>query len=146
MSKAAELRDVRLPAHLASVHESPHDAGLSDEYIRALGELWELDRLLAESEPTSGRTSDSVVEPGDLVTVEFTAAGRRRRGHGKRSVEQYLLVHPAEAALDQVRISVESPLGQALLGRPVGASVDVDAPIGRYSVKILATADAPEDL
>jgi transcription elongation GreA/GreB family factor len=70
-----------------------------------------------------------VVELGDEVTVEFAAS----------ETERFLLVDPVEAPLDQLRISVESPLAQALLSRRVGEQVEVRAPSGRYRCRILAT-------
>jgi transcription elongation GreA/GreB family factor len=74
-----------------------------------------------------------VVELGDEVTVEFDAG----------ETERFLLVDPVEAPLDQLRISVESPLARALLGRPVGEEVEVRAPGGRYRCRILATRRCP---
>jgi transcription elongation GreA/GreB family factor len=140
MEKAAHLRDVRLPEALALAQANPDDGRLSAEYVRVLGELWELEGLLAKSITVGDKTNHGVVEVGDLVTVEFAAPhGLRRR----RTVEQYLLVHPAEAPLDQLRISVESPLARAVLGKPVGARVQVEAPAGRYAVRILGTGVAP---
>lgn len=139
--KVAQLRDGRLPEALASTQSAPDDGRLSAEYVRVLGELWELERLLAESTTVGEKTNHGVVEPGDLVTIEFAASrGLRRR----RTVEQYLLVHPAEAPLDQLRISVESPLARAVLGQSVGAHVEVDAPSGRYGVRIIGTGVPPE--
>ena len=35
--------------------------------------------------------------------------------------------------------SVESPLGQALVGRRVGDQVEVDTPAGRFRCRILTT-------
>ena len=45
--------------------------------------------------------------------------------------QQFLFVHPLEAALDSVRISASSPLGRAVLGRRAGDLVDVASPAGR---------------
>jgi transcription elongation GreA/GreB family factor len=128
--RAAKLREHRLPARLALAQDSPHDSRASADYIRTLDELWELERRLEGAPPPVGETASSSVQPGHLVTVEFNA--RRLRGLcGRRSVAQYLLVRPAEVALDAAHISVESPLAQAVLGRTVGARVQVSAAAGR---------------
>ena len=141
LDKVAELRAVQLPARLALARAAPDDGRFSADYVRLLAELWDLEQLLSETTTVTRKTNSDVVELGDLVTVEFTAArGLRRR----RTVEQYLLVHPAEAPLDQLRISVESPLARAVLDQPVGARVDVCAPAGRYGVRIIATEVAPD--
>jgi hypothetical protein len=71
--------------------------------------------------------------PRLAATVEFDAG----------ETERFLLVDPVEAPLDQVRISAESPLARALLGRPVGEQVEVKAPGGRYRCRILATRRVP---
>jgi len=139
--RVAELRAICLPARLALAQEAPDDGRLSADYVRLLGELWELERLLAESSTVGRKANQGVVEIGDLVTIEFTAArGLWRR----RTVEQYLLVHPSEAPLDQLRISADSPLARAVLGQQVGARVDVYAPAGRYVVRVVATEVAPD--
>lgn len=47
-------------------------------------------------------------------------------------------VHPQEAALDDERISVTSPLGSALMGAQLGDLVRVEAPVGSWNCRILA--------
>jgi transcription elongation factor GreA len=53
--------------------------------------------------------------------------------------QRFLVVDPIEAPLDDLNISVESPLGQALVGRRVGEQVEVDAPAGRFRCRIVTT-------
>lgn len=48
-------------------------------------------------------------------------------------------VHPAEAFLDDERVSVESPLGAALIGKRPGDTVDIDAPRGAWQCTIVKT-------
>lgn len=85
------------------------------------------------SPPRSCRPSSPVSSSSGEVLVEFAAD----------ETERFLLVDPVEAPLDQVRISVESPLAQAVLGRRVGEQVEVEAPAGRYHCGILATRRFP---
>ena len=47
-----------------------------------------------------------------------------------------VIVDPLEAPLADRRISSDSPLGRALLGRHVGEVVEVDVPGGRYRCRI----------
>jgi transcription elongation GreA/GreB family factor len=136
--RAAKLREHHLPARLALAQHSPHDGQASADYLRMLDELWELERRLEGDLPPGRETARSIVQPGHLVTVEFNA-GRLRGRCGRRTVAQYLLVQPVEVPLDAARISVESPLAQAVLGRTVGARVQVSAAAGRYFVRILST-------
>ena len=51
--------------------------------------------------------------------------------------EQYTLVGPAEADPNVGMISHESPIGQAILGKSVGDTVQVDTPGGTSTFKII---------
>jgi len=68
------------------------------------------------------------VSLGNTVTVR----------EGDDEPEKYHLVGAAEADPTKGRISNESPLGQALLGRRVGDTVQVSAPAGLLTFRILA--------
>jgi len=50
---------------------------------------------------------------------------------------EYRLVSPAEANVTQNKISVSSPIGQALLGKKVGEKVAVPVPAGTINYEIL---------
>jgi len=51
--------------------------------------------------------------------------------------EEYSIVGSSEADPSQNRLSYESPVGKALIGKKVGDIVDVDAPAGKIQFKIL---------
>jgi transcription elongation factor GreA len=125
-----------LLARAAWLASEPNQAGSGDEGdARGAAELAYLHSILWRAITTEELSPErpGVVELGDEVTVEF----------GPGETERFLLVDPVEAALDQLRISVESPLVQALLGRRVGEQVEVQAPGGRYRCRILATRRFP---
>lgn len=48
-------------------------------------------------------------------------------------------VHPAEAFLDDERVSVESPLGSALIGKRPGDTVEIAAPRGSWQCTVVET-------
>ncbi|GLX71024.1 transcription elongation factor GreA [Paenibacillus glycanilyticus] len=50
---------------------------------------------------------------------------------------EYRLVGPAEADVFNNKISYESPMGKAMLGKSVGAMINVDAPIGVIKYELL---------
>jgi transcription elongation GreA/GreB family factor len=121
-----------LTARAASLASEAEQAGWGDGSLeRGAAELAHLHSILRQAITTEELPPErsGVVELGDEVTVEFAAG----------DTERFLLVDPVEAPLDQLRISVESPLAQALLGRRVGEQVEVQAPTGRYRCRILAT-------
>ena len=122
-----------LLARAAWLATEPDQAGWTDgAYGRAVTELAHLNSVLGQVMTTDQLPPErpGVVELGDEVVVEFAAG----------DTERFLLVDPVEAPLDQLRISVESPLALALLGRRVGEQVEVQAPAGRYPCRILATS------
>jgi transcription elongation GreA/GreB family factor len=53
--------------------------------------------------------------------------------------ERHLIVDPAEAVLDTSRISADSPLARAVLGRRVGENAVIQAPSGPYPVQVIET-------
>jgi Transcription elongation factor, GreA/GreB, C-term len=121
-----------LIARAAWLATEPDQIGWGDGgYPRRAAELARLNRILGQAITTEELPPErpGVVELGDEVRVEFAAG----------DTERFLLVDPVEAPLDQLRISVESPLAQALLGRRVGEQVEVEAPAGRYQCRIVAT-------
>ena len=48
----------------------------------------------------------------------------------------YTLVSPHEANLKEGKISIKSPIGQALLGKKAGESVEVRVPAGMLTLRI----------
>ena len=64
---------------------------------------------------------------GSMVTVTHVERGRQ---------ETYQLVSSREANARERRISVESPVGQKLLGKRVGEEVEVDAPQGTMRFRV----------
>ena len=51
---------------------------------------------------------------------------------------EYTIVGSTEVDLSKNKISNESPIGRALLGKKVKNIVDVQAPVGTIQLKILA--------
>jgi len=92
------------------------------------GRIKELEVLLAMARviDESSIVADSV-QVGSTVTIQ----------EEELEPEVYTIVGAAEANPTQGRISNESPLGKALLGRKVEDKVQVDAPAGSFVVKIL---------
>ena len=96
-----------------------------------MSELALLTRILQRAITTDQLPPENpgTIELGDEVAVEFA----------NDYTQRFLVVSPIEAPLDDLNISVESPLGRALVGRRVGDQVEVEAPDGRYRCRILTT-------
>jgi len=80
----------------------------------------ELENKLADARiiETAGRTSDTVVFGATVLLMELDAKQKK----------QYKLVGQDEADLKNGKISVQSPVGKALIGKRVGAQVAVTTP------------------
>jgi transcription elongation factor GreA len=99
------------------------DQGLLERRIAQLEERL-LSAQLAEPDPDNGR-----VDVGERVRLRALDSGKRLE------VE---LVGRSEADPSNGRISIVSPLGQAILGLRQGEIADVDAPRGKLRYKVLA--------
>lgn len=116
------------------------------EYARSLGDLSENSEYqeaksaqesnearIAELEDILGRavlikkTSSKTADLGTIVTVERQESGNH---------EEYTIVGSEEADPGNRKISNESPLGRAFLGRGAGEIVEVHAPSGIILYKI----------
>jgi transcription elongation factor GreA len=131
-ARAAWLASEPIPRFAHYYLDDPDLKGwASAEYGQDVNELARLTRILGQAMTTAELPPEDpgIVELGDEVVVEFTAG----------DTERFLVVDPIEAPLDDLRISVASPLAQALIGRRVGDQVEVEAPDGRYRCRILST-------
>jgi transcription elongation factor GreA len=92
------------------------------------GEIMRLETILSNAkiiEHASGKKA--TVSLGDTVTL---------KEKGQKKTEVFQLVGAAESDPREGRISNESPLGRALLGRKVGDMVTVHAPDGEIGFEI----------
>ncbi|HUP75201.1 MAG TPA: GreA/GreB family elongation factor [Acidimicrobiales bacterium] len=101
------------------------------DYQRTAQEIGRLRSLLQSATTVEDGPDDPhVVELGDTVTIRLDDGAE----------EAYIVVHAAEAAFEDQRISAESPLGRALLSRRIGERVEVKVPSGSYECVILSAS------
>jgi transcription elongation factor GreA len=127
--RLSELRDLLEDAHADRTADDDERAaalGLLDEHQRLESRLTEL-RAILESALDARPVSTDVAGLGTTVLV--------REGDGTE--EAYTLVSPAEAAPADGRISVNSPLGQALAGKKPGEKATVAAPSGSWEIEVV---------
>jgi transcription elongation factor GreA len=93
------------------------------------GRIKELEILLA----TARVIDESAIDPDSVhIGMKVTILE-----DNEPTSETYIIVGAAEANPALGKISNESPLGRALLGRKEGDKVQVDAPAGSFTVKIM---------
>lgn len=91
------------------------------------GRIQEIQAVLRDATIVDGTEGGDTVQVGSTVTV--------RRDGGPE--ESYQLVGISEAAPREGKISNESPIGRALLGRNVGDTATVETPAGKVEVEVL---------
>jgi transcription elongation GreA/GreB family factor len=128
--RIAAIKEQRLPTMRPLLIDKERDERDVAEFERLLVEAVELEALLAEAEVM---TDDDVAFDG---RIELGMRVRVSMVDG--SQEWVRIVHPAEAFLDDERISETSPLATALLGARATEAVWVAAPSGVWSCSILA--------
>jgi len=93
------------------------------------GSIKELEILLATARVVADSEVDrEVIQVGNKVTIQE---------EGSPDKEEYEIVGVAEADPGAGKISNESPMGKALLGKRMGDKVQIDAPAGSFFVKVL---------
>ena len=92
------------------------------------GRIQELETILRNSQLLADSTRTDIILLGASVTV----------AEGSEDPETYQIVGRAEADPVKGRISNESPLGRALLGKRSGDLVRVETPAGTTHFKVIA--------
>jgi len=132
-----ELWRVKRPAVTQAVSEAAAQGDRSEnaEYIYGKRQLAEIDRRVRflRKRLTGIRVVDG--PPGDTGKVYFGAWFELRDAAGQR--EEYRLVGADEIDFAPQYVSVDSPLGRAVLGKPVGAAIAVRAPDGAREYELL---------
>ena len=133
-----ELSKVKRPDVLTRVSQARDMGDLSEnaEYVAAREELSFIDGRIDELEELLGqavlidevhKSSSKIVKLGSTVTLIVK---------GKKEI--FTVVGEWEADPKEKKISHESPLGKALIGKKVGEKVQVEAPAGKISYSILS--------
>ena len=130
-----ELTTVKRPGAVQRLSDARELGDLSEnsEYAAAKqdlafmdGRILELEEIIHGAKLISGNHTKSQVDLGCKVILHVD---------GKK--EEFMLVGEWEADPKEKKISHESPLGKALMGKKVGDKVEVEAPAGKIIYKIL---------
>lgn len=106
----------------------------NSEYESALEEQAFVEGKIEELEEVVNRAE--VIEKANLKEQSVNV-GSRVRVHLEGTEHEYEIVGELEADPTNNKISHESPLGQALLGKKVGDRINVEAPVGRLTYTVL---------
>lgn len=129
-----ELKNKKLPHLIDRVQSAREQGDLSEnsEYHAAREELQliegrieELEEIVSHAKIVSDAKRD-VVSIGNKVTIKTDS-----------STHTYHIVGKYEADPTNKKISDESPLGKALMGKKVGHEVEYEAPVGKVIYKVV---------
>ena len=138
----AELNDLKLnkrPAVIQALQEARALGDLSEnaeydsarhEQAQVEGRIKELEFKLEHCQVMDGGNKD-IVSVGSTVTIDYV---------DDDDTEVFSIVGSMEADPFENKISNESPIGKAILGKKVGDICDVPSPNGSYQVKIVKIA------
>ena len=138
----AELNDLKLnkrPAVIQALQEARALGDLSEnaeydsarnEQAQVEGRIKELEFKLEHCQVMDGGNKD-IVSVGSTVTIDYV---------DDDDTEVFSIVGSMEADPFENKISNESPIGKAILGKKVGDICDVPSPNGSYQVKVVKFA------
>ncbi len=123
-----QLQEAKRPTLVdrLSVARSMGDLSENSDYQSAKEELSFLDGSIAELEELVQNAKIVVPASNDKVGLGHTVTVKM-----KSNQVQFKIVGEWEAKPAERKISASSPLGQALMGKTVGESVEVEAPAGK---------------
>ena len=137
VAELRELETVELPRVREAIAEARDHGDLSENFeyraarraqARAISRIRFLQKVLQHS-----RVIDRSALPTDrislLSTVEFTNLKSGR-------TMTYTLVSHHEMNLEEGKLSCQSPIGKALMGRKTGEEAEVSAPAGTFRIRI----------
>jgi transcription elongation factor GreB len=133
-----ELWRVKRPAVTRAVAEAAAQGDRSEnaEYIYGKKQLAEIDRRVRFLRKRLNGIRVVDQRPSDTSRVFFGAWFELHGDDGKRN--EYRLVGPDELDLAPEYISVDSPLGRAVLGKGLGSEIAVATPEGERRYELTA--------
>src|SRR5262245_28220919 len=112
-------------AQPGDIEDNPELEQAKEEVARLNERIYELEEMIGRAQIIEGKNS-GVAEPGSTLEVEDE--------EGETTV--YHLVGAVEADPRKGRISVESPVGRALVGKRAGDKVSVVVPAGTIELTV----------
>lgn len=131
------LVSVKRPEVAEAIHSAKEEGDISENsaYDAAKeqqafveGRIMQIEQMLKNAEIIANPTSNGIVALGSKVTVVE---------RGSQDKEEYQIVGPAEADPAKGRISNESPVGRALMGKKKGDPIVVKTPAGERQLKLI---------
>ena len=123
-----ELAEARAQGDLSE--NADYDAARDDQ-AKVEGRIKQLEYQLEHAIINDNAAKKDVVSIGSTVTILYVGEGDE---------EVYQIVGSLEADPFENKISNESPIGNAIMGKKVGDVISVESPNGSYDIKIVKIA------
>jgi len=120
-------------AHEGDLRENKEFMFLREKQDRLQAEVKRLENLLDKAE-----IIDQSDIRSDMVSIGTKVILQPKEGNGS---ETYTLVSPAEVDLEKNKISVDSPIGEALMGHQQGEEIVAETPSGDRRYRILGIGE-----
>ena len=134
-----DLKVVKRKEVAGKIKEAREQGDLSEnaEYDAAKDEQRDIEARIEELEKILKNAEVVVEEEADLDKVSIGCSVKILDCEFEEELE-YKIVGSTEANSLKGKISNESPVGKALLGKQVGDTVTVETPAGEFSYKVLS--------
>lgn len=137
-AEIAHLRSVERPAVVQAIAEARDKGDLSEnaEYDAAREAQAMLELKISKLEQTLAKARAIDTSKIDLSRVQIYCRVKMHNRTLKRDME-YTLVAESEANVREGKLSIGTPIAQALIGKAVGDVVEVTVPSGVQTLEIL---------
>lgn len=125
VKRAEVAKRIKTARDMGDTSENAEYVAAREEQSFIEGRIVEIEEIIRHAE-VSDSSVDGIVAIGSRVTV-----------HIDGDEETFHIVGAPEADPVQKKISHESPIGSALLGKKVGEKIEVEAPVGMLTYTIL---------
>ena len=133
------LKNVRRPRVIEAIKDARAQGDLSEnadydaarnEQAEVQGRIKQIAFMLANAQIIE-KSSNHTVDLGSTVTISYVDDDEE---------EVYSIVGRMEADPFENKISNESPIGKAIIGKKEGDTINVESPTGSYQIKIVKVA------
>jgi transcription elongation factor GreA len=123
------VQKISIARDMGDLSENAAYVSARDEQAFTEGRISELEEIIKNAVVSNGTLSKGVVSVGCKIRV-----------HVDGIEQEFCLVGGPEADPKEKKISHESPLGKALMGKKIGDKVEIDAPMGKLVYTILSVS------
>ena len=133
------LKNVRRPRVIEAIKDARAQGDLSEnadydaarnEQAEVEGRIKQIEFMLANAQIIE-KSSNHTVDLGSTITISYVDDDEE---------EVYSIVGRMEADPFENKISNESPIGKAIIGKKEGDTINVESPTGSYQIKIVKVA------